>query len=138
MSFEVYLQSFNYGDFAGLPRQSVRAAFGAYLTETDLNYWRVHYDEENWCTVGLSADAAHPEFVHGLAVHRPCADRRLWDALAAILGLGNNVLYFPDCRAPLVARTSAIDHLPSDLIEALGRPVVVLTGEQIQHEVETS
>jgi hypothetical protein len=79
MSFELYLQSFFKGEFAGIPRERIREAFGTHLDETEANHWRVRYDDANSSDIYLTAASARPEFVQGLMVHRPCADRRLWD-----------------------------------------------------------
>jgi hypothetical protein len=136
MSFEVYVQSFRNGEPSGVPRGKIRSAFGGYLTETEPNFWHLRYDDANSCDLNLTVDDADPGVIQGFAVHRPCGDARLWDALAAILSLGDLVLYFPGGGAPLVARTSVAQHLPMDMVEALGQPVVVTRGEQIQNEIQ--
>jgi hypothetical protein len=137
MSFKVYVQSFHRGVFAGIPRQRLRNAFGAHLIETESDYWQLRYDETNSCDLDL---AAHddPGMVRGFTVHRPCSDHRFWDALASILGLGDFVLYFPGCRAPLVARSTTIAHLPPDMVEAMGQPLVVRSGREIQNEIHAA
>jgi hypothetical protein len=135
MSFDVYLQNFHRGEFAGIPRQSVRDVIGAHLTETEPDYWQLHYDDTNTCDIGLTPHDTDQNMVLGFTVHRPCADERLWDALASFLTLGDVALYFPGGRAPLVARSSVAEHLPPDMIEALGQPVVVTSGREIQHEI---
>ena len=132
MSFDVYLQAFHEGAAGGIPRHRVREAFGAYAQEAQPNYWRLRYDEINSCDIDLSGD---PATVESLAVHRPCADARLWDSLASILALGNVVLYFPGCRAPMIACSEVVPHLPADMIEAMGRPIVVTTGADVLNEV---
>jgi hypothetical protein len=137
MSFDVYLQSFHRGESAGIPRHRVRYAFGGHVTEVEPDYWHLRYDDTNSCDLDLTAHD-DPSMVCGFTVHRPCADQRLWDALASVLTLGDIVLYFPGGRAPLVARSSATEHLPPDMVEALGQPVVVTSGREIQHEIETA
>ncbi len=138
MSFDVYLQSFHRGEFAGIPRQRIRDAFGEHLTETELDYWQLRYDDANSCDLNLTTHDTDVSMVRGFTVHRPCADQRLWDALASILTLGDIVLYFPSGRAPLVARSTVTQHLPPDMVESLGQPVVVTSGREIQHEIEAA
>jgi hypothetical protein len=138
MSFDVYLQSFHRGDFAGVPRQRVRDAFGTHLTEAEPDYWQLRYDEANTCDIDLTPHDTDQSMVLGFTIHRPCADKRLWNALASILTLGDVVLYFPGGRAPLVASSRVTEHLPPDMVEALGQPVVVTTGREIQHAIETA
>src|SRR5258708_39961081 len=102
MSLDVYMQVFDKCESAGIPHNSVRDAFGAaFVTDSEPDRWKVLYDAQNSCDVYLSSDAS-TGMVQGLSINRPRADLRLWDALASILALGNAVLYFPDCRAPLV------------------------------------
>ena len=138
MSFDVYLQSFHRGEFAGVPRQRLRDTFGTHLTETEPDHWQLRYDEANSCNIDLTPHDTDASMVLGIIVQRPCADQRLWDALASVLTLGNVVLYFPGGRAPLVAQSSVREHLPPDMVEALGQPVVVTNGREIQHEIETA
>ena len=137
MSFDVYLQSFHRGEFAGIPRQRVRDVFGEHLTETESDYWQLRYDDAKSCDLDLTAHD-DPSMVRGFTVHGPCADQRLWDALASILALGDIVLYFPGGRAPLVARSTVTEHLPPDMVESLGQPVVVTSGREIQQEIHAA
>lgn len=137
MSLEVYLQSFHRGESAGIPRQQVRDAFGSHLAETESDYWQLRYDDANSCDLELTAHDADASLLLGLTVHRPCADKRLWEALAAILGLGDVVLYFPGGRAPLVANDTVIQHLPPEMIESLGQPIIVTSGREIQHVIHS-
>ena len=135
MSFDIYIQGFHRGEFASVPRQRVRDAFGEYVTEVEPNYWQLRYNDTNTCKIDLMPHS-DPSMIHGFTVERPCGDQRLWDALAFILTLGDLVLYFPGGRAPLVGRSSVTEHLPPDMVEALGQPVVVTSGRGIQHEIQ--
>jgi hypothetical protein len=56
---------------------------------------------------------------------------RLWEALLTVLRLGPAVLYFPGDAPPLVASFAAGDQLPTDMVEAMGRPWVVMSAEEI-------
>ena len=136
MSFDVYVQSFKNGESAGIPRQRLREAFGPHLTETEADFWEIRYDDASACDLDLTPHATEPSSVRGFTVLRPCADQRLWDGLASVLASGNVVLYFPGGRAPLVAHDGVTQHLPPSMVEALGQPVVVTTGREIQHEIQ--
>jgi hypothetical protein len=138
MSFDVFVQSFENGEFAGLPRERVREIFGNHLVETEPNFWRLQYDEANTCGLYLASHGADTSMVAGFTVNRPCGDERLWNALASILTLGNVVLYFPGGRAPLVARGGAAQHLPPEMLNSLGQPKVVTSGREIQHEIQSA
>jgi hypothetical protein len=131
MSFDVFLQAFENGRPAGIPRERVRGAFGAAVAAGSTpDTWTLLYDRENSCDVRIGAGGT-ANLVQELSIHRPCGDARLWDSLASILALGNVVLYFPGCRVPLVATQGTSRHLPADLVESLGDPAVVSTGAEI-------
>jgi hypothetical protein len=138
MSFEIFVQTFQKGEFDGFPRQGIRDAFGTYLSELESDFWRLRYDDANSCDLYLNAHHSNANLVHGFMLSKPCGDLRLWDALAFILSLGNIVLYFPGGQAPLVADISIAPHLPQDMIEALGQPIVVTSGNEILHEIQAT
>jgi hypothetical protein len=138
MSFDVFVRCYQNGEFAGLTRQRVREAFGNHLLETEANIWKLHYDDTNFCELYLTSYEADTSMVQGFTVNRSCGDERLWDALASMLAIGNVVLYFPGGRAPLVGRSSTIQHLPPDMIAKLGQPKVVKRGSEILHEIRSA
>ena len=117
MSFDLYLQGFHRGECVGIPRQRFRDALGDLV-----------------CDFDFAADG-DPSRVQGVTLHRPCDDPRLWEALASLLAPGDTVLYFPG-GAPLVGCSSAVEHLPTDMVEALGQPVVVTSGGAIRRRIE--
>jgi hypothetical protein len=138
VSFDVYLQVFDNGEASGIPRDRVRDAFGAaFVTDSASGSWRVQYDAQNSCDVYLNLDAG-AGMLQGLSINRPCGDIRLWHALATILSLGNVVLYFPGCKAPLIANVNVRQHLPLDMIEALGEPMVLTSGAEILREIQAA
>jgi hypothetical protein len=137
VSFDVYLQVFENRESAGISRDSVRDAFGAvFVSEPELDRWEVQYDAQNTCDVYLSSHGT--TMLEGLSINRPCGDLRLWDALASILALGNVVLYFPGCKAPLIADLNVRQHLPHDMIKALGEPIIAGRGAEILREVHAA
>ena len=138
MSFDVFVQTFRNGEFHGISRQRVRDAFGLYLTEPEPNFWQLRYDDANSCDLYLNAHDSDASLVHGFTVNRPCGDHRLWDSLAFILTLSEVVIYFPGGRAPLVAHSGVAQHLPPNMVEALGQPIVVASGREILHEIQTA
>lgn len=138
MSFEVFVQCFRNGSRAGIPRDQVRSAFGKFLTEAEPLYWTVRYDDENYCQVAVDIHDGDKNLVHHLCIESPCGDKRLWDALVTILKLGTVVLYFPGDAPPLVAENSVVAHLPPDMVEALGTPICIQTGDEIVRHIEAA
>jgi hypothetical protein len=138
MSFDVFVQCHENGGFGSFPRHWLRDAFGPHLVETEQTFWQVHYAETDYCYVYLTALSADADMIRSFTINRPCADVRFWDALASILAAGHLVLYFPGCRAPLVARPSARAHLPPSMIETLGQPICVSSGREILDEIHAA
>lgn len=131
MGYEAFVYVFKEGKAAGISRQQVRDAFGSFLTDGGVFDWHLHYGEADNCDVMLDVDDNDKTVLRGFTVHRPCGDLRFWDAMAAILRLGNIVLFFPDNRPPLVAHRGVVRHLPADMVESLGEPKPVVTGKEI-------
>ncbi len=105
MSFELFVQFYRSGESAMIPREKLRQVFGDYLAEVDPNFWELRFDPINSCELYLTAHPTDPSLIEGFTVGRPCADQRIWDSMVSVLGLGNAVLYFPGCKAPLVKDT---------------------------------
>ena len=138
MSFEVYVECYEHGKPAGVPRTAINSLFPVVEAESEPDYWSVRYDDSNSCHVHVSPLASDPSSIKSLCVLRPCDDPRLWDALFAVMQLGAMVLYFPGCFAPLVGFAAAGEHFPADMTEALGRPCVVTSGRDIFDTMERS
>ena len=135
MSFEIHVQSYRSGDLVGISRQLVIDAIGQHLNQIERNRWLLEYNAANTCEIDLDADDQDCGHVLGFTVQRPCGDQSHWDSLAAILHLGNIVLYFPGCRAPLVTHATATANLPTDLFSSLGPPEWVVSGRDIQQAI---
>jgi len=138
MSFEVYVQSFENGEPSGMSRAIIRSTFGNFLSESEQDYWHVSYGPGESCALALSALADSTEQIHNITIERPCADHRLWQGLAALLAIGNTVLYFPGCSGPLVRDMAVAPHMPSDMLATLGRPIVVCSGADLVEHVSAA
>jgi hypothetical protein len=135
MSFELFLQCFDRGEPAGIPRVAIRSCFPIREADSELNRWSVRYDDTNSCEVYVDALSSDPDLVAGLMISRPCGDVRLWNALLAIMRLGRVTLYFPGGDEPLIASPETVPHLPPSMVEALGEPRVVTSGQEILDSV---
>jgi len=138
VSFEVFLQCFDHGEPAGVSRAAIRSLFPVVESESEADYWSVRYGPGSWCHIGITPFAENASLVESLYVCRPCADIHLWDSLLAVMRLGSVVLYFPGGDAPLVATATAGDQLPAEMVEVLGRPRVVRTGQEIVEIIKHS
>jgi hypothetical protein len=135
MGFEIYLQCFGETESIGLPRDAIRALFPVDEDSSEPDYWRLRYDGLKSCDVGVNPLPTDPTKLAGLYVDRPCRDIRLWNALFAILNMSGVVLFFPG--GPLIiAEGKSSDGLPQGMMESLGAPVHVDSGESIRNIVE--
>ena len=137
MSFDVWVSRFREGAPDEFSRTTVLKAFGSHITQLDATCWRVFYDEQNSCDVFAGGRSEGSDLITGFTVNRPCGDQRLWDALISILRIPRMVLYFPGGR-PLIADASTAEHLPADMIDAIGEPKCILLGEDIVHEIQNA
>jgi len=131
MSFDIYLRCFQHGAPGGLSRDRVRALFPVDETESRRDHWVLRYDEHNTCSMSVVACASDTTLIESIAVSRPCKEIGLWNALLEVMRMAPIVLYFPGDRPPLVADASVCEHLPRDMIKALGSPRVVESGQDI-------
>jgi hypothetical protein len=132
MSFEIYLQCFERWKPAGVPLSSVRALFPVVEGESEPDYWKVWYEEFDWCNISVTLLSTDPALVEHLCAFRPCGDMRFWEAILAVMRLGPVVLYFPGNAPPLVASELAGQQLPRDMVEAMGHePHIVQSAEEI-------
>jgi hypothetical protein len=139
MSFEVFVQCFSHGEPDGIAIADIQQAFGPKLKKEDGPWWNLRYDEENECAIHMKFLPRNRNLVHSLTVHRPCADLRLWKSLLTILKLGNIVLYFPAEKPPLVvADNSVSEHLPRDMVAAMGPITRVTRAQEILDVIKQS
>lgn len=130
MGFEVYLQCIGESERSGIGRTSVRALFPIVEKESELDYWRVRYDEKNSCHIGVTAMASEKELLRGLYVDRPCGDVRLWEGLFTILQMASVVIFWPG-GPPIVAHEAVIPDLPNDMIDSIGQPRLAHSAEEL-------
>jgi hypothetical protein len=137
MSFEVYLQCFENGVPAGVSRSALADLFHIGRIRRHEDEWEVDYGDTG-CDLILQPLDEDDDLIHNVTVERPCQDMRLWEAIHAVMKLGPVVLYFPGDVAPLVANEAAIGHLPPDMVEDLGEPVIAGSAEEIVTYIATA
>ena len=135
MSFDLYIQSFENGAPAGVPKEFVRQVLGSHLTEIEPDYWTITLSPEESCSVFPTVHEDSPDLVHGLSIGNPCDNPVLWQCLYSLMGQGNSVLYFAGGPGPLVLDPLVAGHLPYNLLESLGRPIIVSSGHDIKRIV---
>src|SRR5262249_23938023 len=125
MRFAIYLRCFQRGAPGGVCRDGGRALFSVDETEPRRDHLVLRDDEHNPCSMSVVACASDTTLIESISVSRPCKEIGLWNALLEVMRMAPIVLYFPGDRPPLVADASVCEHLPRDMIKALGSPRVV-------------
>jgi hypothetical protein len=134
MGFELFILGFDNGEAAEIPVQSIRQVFGEFWVDSPPYDGRLNYDDPNLTTVSFLRDRTDKDRITGFTIESPGSDPRLWDALAAILRLGQLAIIYGD-GPPLIASLGLADHLPSELLESTGAPTCVRSGAEIVHAI---
>lgn len=134
MSFDLLFGCFTDGNPSRIPRAAVREAFGPCLREESNTSWVVDYGPAGASDIFVNPG---PGEITSISVVDPITDPRLWESLFRILQLGNVVLYYPDCSAPMIADDSVAQHLPRAMIESFGDPIRVESGDEILERIES-
>ena len=122
MSIEYYIEGFLHAEPAGLDTSRVLQCFAPRTREFADGMYRLEYDEVNGCDMSLTEEDGQ---VTSICIFRPFTHERFNLDLIQLLGAGPYVLFAPGGNAALVGREGMRSHLPLDMIEALGEPVVV-------------
>ena len=121
MSYEYFLQAHLNQDFQEILTESILTIFKDYITARDQRYIDLEFEEGNSCTIYI--DTTSPTTT-GFMISRPCYSRRLAECLYQVMLLGNFVFYEPDGKAPIIIHPATEEHLPTDMVEALGKPAI--------------
>jgi hypothetical protein len=125
MSYEYFIQAHLHQDSQKIPTESILSIFKRYIVAKDKTYIDLHFDESNRCTIYL--DTEEPDN-SGFMVSRPCGVK-LGECLYEVMLLGNFVFFEPDGKYMITVAPSVEAHLPADMIETLGKPVVAKSQE---------
>ena len=125
MSYEYYLQAHLNGDSQGVPTERILAIFKDYIVAKSDTYIDLKFSEGNSCSIYL---ATEEPFNSGFMISRPCGDK-LGDCLYEVMLLGNFVFFEPDGTHMIIINPDVEVHLPEDMIESLGKPVVASDRE---------
>ena len=131
----MWVQWFERGKPQEVPRTLLDASFGAAIVRRDAESVSLWYDDLNACEASIHGEAAAT--MHGVAIRRPCSNPALWAGILALLQAGNGVCYWAGGR-PQVSRPETVPHLPPYMVERLGNPQVVASGDEMLARVEAS
>lgn len=138
MSFEAYLACFQDGEEGYFPTTVVDEAFAPFVTGRDPEFslWTVTYNDApsilDQTDLYLNRDPEDASRCSGVTLARPSGNPHLFDSLLKILKTTNSTVYSGGECPPMVGRIETIAHLPPEMIETLGSPVVVSSGGEIR------
>lgn len=128
MSFDINLQCFESGTFSRFRRDIAWAQFQPFA-KPDGGRWELAFPDGSCGSLLIDEE----EEIPGFSVNRP-GGLSLYNAIYIILQQTPSLLYWNDACA--VSNKSVIPGLPSWLLQALGQPAIVHSGQEIIDYIE--
>jgi len=132
MSFDIWLDCFKEGDKDFFPTTILEKVFAPSHVGDDGTYWLLQFPDGVSCRVRI----ANEPMTAGFAINRPSGNG-LYDAIYEIMSRTQTVLSWSFGGAA-VANPSVIPHLPPEMIQSVGVPTVVHSGDDIIKAIEAS
>jgi hypothetical protein len=120
MAYEYFLQAHLNGDPQGIPTECILTIFKDYIVTKDDTFIDLEFNEGNSCSIYLDTEEPYNS---GVMISRPCGDK-LGECLYEVMLLGNFVFFEPDGIHVIIINPDVEVHLPKDMIESLGKPVI--------------
>lgn len=130
MSFDLFVGHFTEGTTSSFHKEIIEEAFKSVTTSTDTYCLTVCFDKNNEECSYIYRDGEH-SLIDSFSINRPVRNINLFKILLGILSQGNFVLYLPGNCPPLVGSESTISHIPHDMVDALGTPVMLKSADEI-------
>jgi hypothetical protein len=134
MGFDIFFDCFDRGEPADFPIALIERGFGRYAEGKGPECWVLLYPDGARSELFVDATEAN---VSDFMVARPPVHPEFWRAIFDLLRETPSCLYWPG-GGPVIANPAVREHLPPEMIEALGEPTIVSAGEQILEEIEKS
>lgn len=132
MSFDLFVGCFRNGKKATFPRSLVDEYFGPYVTAKHPECLTLTFDASSQSYLYVEEASA----IDGFSINRPCTSSKLYEALLSLLRSENLALYMPGNCPPLIANPSAAAHLPKDMVDSLGPPVMLSSSDEIPRRIQ--
>jgi hypothetical protein len=133
MGFDVFVERFQNGE----PERVTNPHVWELLREA----WEAPPDRHDYSRVRRGAGEADlhaaqdGEPIESLMFSRPAGGAEIFDLIVDVARAGGMVIYAPGIPICLIAEGQR-PHLPHDLVEAMGEPVFVATGAELQAVIE--
>ncbi|MDR1794159.1 MAG: hypothetical protein LBR25_02015 [Erysipelotrichaceae bacterium] len=125
MSTEWYLQAFEVEDEQQIPTFEILSLFNEYPIKQSQNYVDLSLPDGD---VTIFVDVQAESICH-LTITRPILSEALYKLIYNIMSTGNFVFYSPGGNYPIILNETVREHLPLDMMQALGEPKVGNTPE---------
>ena len=119
MSTEWYLQAHSYGDDQFISSEKIQSVLFSYQNQI-----------EDACVV-VELPEGYVDFyvdlsgeISGLMISRPIESSTLNKIIYKIMQCGRFIFFAPDAKYPIVLCAEVIDHLPDEMLESLGKPLI--------------
>ena len=133
MSFDVYLSCFESGKNATFPFSLVESAFGSHAVIREPDFWVIDYGDEGRGDMYHDTGSSDTS---GFWVNRPPWSLDFWQGVLTLLQHTPSCLYWGG--GVVIAQPWMREHLPHELKESLGDPIIISTPEDIRQAIETS
>lgn len=137
MSFDLFVGCFEQGDIASFPAELVISAFAPFTLVVEPGGLILGFDDSGTPCTYVHLDMAATQ-ISDFSVNRPVDEPALYEALLAILRSAPVALYMAGECPPLIGRAETARHLPPDMIETLGEPVLLQRAEEIPARIASA
>ena len=133
MSFDIFVTGFAKGAVTSFDRAIVEQCFEALLGTREASGWRLKLP--GWERIGAFLYVEDGDRIDGFSVNRPPDHPLFWNALFEVLQQTPSVLFWPNDEpkpGACVARAELASDMPVEMLESIGAPAVVASGEEIK------
>jgi len=134
MSFDLYIGSFHVGEPQSFQARVLNDAINPYIVGKEPTCYVLRFsgDESSDCDLYVDTEA---ERISNFSINRPVSDERLYVALLQVLQLPGTVMYISGDCPPLVGNYHSMAELPPDMVESLGKPVLITKPHEIREYI---
>jgi hypothetical protein len=132
VSLEIFVVFFSDQEPATVPRTIIETAFGPFVVRVEPGLMQLSFPDDGEADVFVD-DAAE---VGGMMISGPPPNPEFWESLFDILRQTRSALFWPPGQL-VVANPGAIEHLPPDMVESMGEPIVVSAPSEILQAIES-
>jgi hypothetical protein len=138
VSFDLFVNCFEHGEKGVFPGSMLERLFGPQIVsrKPEFSLWSIDYGQNNTSDIYVSFEDGVKN-CSGFTINRPCADIRLFEAIYAVLADTNSVLFYPSDDPPLIGKVSTRQHLPQDMVDSLGGPILMNNGREILAHIKS-